>query len=134
MANAPEIVMVVEASEEYPRHSCGDFVELADGSLYMVKMEIFKSGGLRHAADDEAKSDIVSLVSRDGGKTWGINEPSSSVERRITQPTTRVSSDYPMAKSCSVMRCTIAWFIASLGIFPDSYAEAGMSARPSLIK
>jgi len=71
MSRKPEIVMVVEATEEHPRHSCGDIVELKDGSLFMNKMEIFKSGGLRHAADDEAKSDIVSLVSRDGGRTWG---------------------------------------------------------------
>jgi len=71
MSRKPEIVMVVEATEEHPRHSCGDMVELKDGSLFMNKMEIFKSGDLRHAADDEAKSDIVGLVSRDGGRTWG---------------------------------------------------------------
>ena len=71
MPNEPEIVMVVEATEQYPRHSCGDMLELKDGSLFMVKMEIFKSDGLRHDADDEAKSDIVSLVSNDGGRTWG---------------------------------------------------------------
>ena len=71
MSKQPEIVMVVEATEQYPRHSCGDMVELADGSLFMNKMEIFKSEGLRHSADDEAKSDIVGLVSRDGGRTWG---------------------------------------------------------------
>ena len=71
MSREPEIVMVVEATEEHPRHSCGDMLELRDSSLFMVKMEIFKSGDLRHAADDEAKSDIVSIVSRDGGRTWG---------------------------------------------------------------
>ncbi len=71
MSKKPEIVMVVEATEEHPRHSCGDILELKDGSLFMAKMEIFKSDSLRHAADDEAKSDIVSLVSRDGGRTWG---------------------------------------------------------------
>lgn len=71
MPTEPQIVTVVEASEQFPRHSCGDMVELKDGSLYMVKMEIFKSDELRHAADDEARSDIVSLTSRDGGVTWG---------------------------------------------------------------
>ena len=71
MSSKPEIVMVVEATEEHPRHSCGDILELKDGSLFMAKMEVFKSSDLRHAADDEAKSDIVGLLSRDGGKTWG---------------------------------------------------------------
>ena len=71
MSGKPEIVMVVEATEAHPRHSCGDMVELKDGSLFMAKMEIFKSSDLRHAADDEAKSDIVGIVSRDGGRTWG---------------------------------------------------------------
>jgi len=71
MARKPEIVVAAEATEEHPRHSCGDMLELKDGTLFMAKMEIFKSEGLRHAADDEARSDIVGLVSRDGGRTWG---------------------------------------------------------------
>jgi sialidase-1 len=71
MSQEPEIVTAAEATEQHPRHSCGDIIELNDGSLFMSKMEIFKSGSLRHAADDEAKSDIVGLVSRDGGRTWG---------------------------------------------------------------
>ena len=71
MSKEPEIVMVVEATEEHPRHSCGDMVELKDGRLFMAKMEVFKSGDLRHVADDEARSDIVGLVSCDGGRTWG---------------------------------------------------------------
>jgi len=71
VSGKPEIVMVVEATEAHPRHSCGDMVELKDGSLFMAKMEIFKSSDLRNAADDEAKSDIVGIVSRDGGRTWG---------------------------------------------------------------
>ena len=36
------------------------------GSIFLLKMEITKSDKLRHSADDEAPSDLVTLASRDG--------------------------------------------------------------------
>lgn len=65
-----EIVTVAEASEEHPRHGGADMIELEDGSIFMSKMLIHKSG-LELGAGDDAPSDLVTLVSRDGGRTWG---------------------------------------------------------------
>ena len=62
--------MVAEASAEHPRHGGADLIELKDGSIFLLKMEITKSGALRHGGDDEAPSDLVTMVSRDGGRTW----------------------------------------------------------------
>jgi sialidase-1 len=70
MSRSPEIVMVAEATEEHPRHGGCDMIELKDGRIFMAKMEITKSNKVRHAADDEAPSDIVGIVSHDGGRTW----------------------------------------------------------------
>jgi sialidase-1 len=69
-ADPPLIVTVAEASQEHPRHGGADLIELKDGTLLMAKMEIYKSH-LQHQAGDDAPSDIVTLISRDGGKTWG---------------------------------------------------------------
>ncbi len=70
MGKSPEIVMVAEATEEHPRHGGADMVELKDGSIFMSKMLIHKSG-LTLQAGDDAPSDLITLVSRDGGRTWG---------------------------------------------------------------
>jgi sialidase-1 len=70
MSRQPEIVMVAEASEEHPRNGPLDMLELADGSIFMANMEAVRGKGLRHAADDEAPSNIVGITSRDGGRTW----------------------------------------------------------------
>jgi len=74
MSKAPEIVMVAEAGEEHPRHGGADLIELKDGSLFMVKMQANQNPKLRHAADDEAPSDLITLKSRDGGRTWGDHQ------------------------------------------------------------
>jgi len=63
-------VMVAEGTEEHPRHGGADMIELKDGSIFMVKMEIRKSD-LEQPAGDDAPSDLVTLLSRDGGRTWG---------------------------------------------------------------
>lgn len=65
-----EIVTVAEASEAHPRHGGVDMIERKDGSIFMSKMLIHKSG-LELGAGDDAPSDLVTLVSRDGGRTWG---------------------------------------------------------------
>ena len=70
MPGTLEIEMVAEASAEHPRHGGADLVERNDGSLFMLKMEIYKAEGLRHGGDDEAPSDLVTLVSRDEGRNW----------------------------------------------------------------
>ena len=70
MSKGPEIVMVAEASEEHPRNGGADLIELEDGSIFMSKMLTHKSG-LEFQAGDDAPSDLITLVSRDGGRTWG---------------------------------------------------------------
>lgn len=70
MASAPEIVVIAEASEDHPRHGGADLIELKDGSIFLLKMLIHKSG-LKNQAGDDAPSDIVQLKSKDGGRTWG---------------------------------------------------------------
>ena len=62
--------MVAEASEERPRNGGADIVELKDGSIFMAKMDIFSSD-LAEPAGDDAPSDLITMVSRDGGRTWG---------------------------------------------------------------
>ena len=69
MPNKPEIVYVAHASEEHPRHGGADMIELNDGSIFMCKMLIHKSG-LELGAGDDAPSDLVTLSSQDGGRTW----------------------------------------------------------------
>lgn len=71
MSRVPEIVMVAEATAEHPRHGGLDMIELKDGGIFMAKMEITAGKDLRHAADDEAPSDIIGIASHDGGRTWG---------------------------------------------------------------
>ena len=64
-----EIVMVAEASREHPRHGGADMIELKDGSILLARMQTDECT-LEHAAGDDAPSDILRIVSRDGGKTW----------------------------------------------------------------
>jgi len=70
MSRKPEIVMVAEASEAHPRNGGADMIELNDGTIFMSRMEAVRATGLRHSADDEAPHDLVSMISRDGGRTW----------------------------------------------------------------
>jgi len=70
MSRKPEIIMVAEASAEHPRNGGADMIELKDGTIFMLRMEAVKGVNLRHAADDEAPHELVSMLSRDGGRTW----------------------------------------------------------------
>ncbi len=65
----PEIHYVARASREHPRHGGADMVELADGSIFMLKMLIHESN-LDQGAGDDAPSDLVTLRSTDSGRTW----------------------------------------------------------------
>jgi len=71
MRGTLECVTVAQATAEHPRHGGADMIELRDGSIFMAKMIINRAEGLRHAADDEAPSDVETLRSTDGGRTWG---------------------------------------------------------------
>lgn len=59
---------IAAGSEEHPRNDSASIVELSDGSLYMVWMEFLASNWV---SADEAPDHICSMVSRDGGRTWG---------------------------------------------------------------
>ena len=68
MPGTPEIVIVAKADETHPRQSGASLVELNDGSIFLAWMEADTSN---FQAGDDAPYDIVSMVSRDGGRTWG---------------------------------------------------------------
>ena len=63
-----EMVTVVEASAERPRHDGATIVELRDGRLLMAWME--HTGG-KEIGHDHAPGHIASMLSSDGGRTWG---------------------------------------------------------------
>ena len=73
MSGDPEIIMVAEASAEYPRHGGADVIELNDGTLFMCRMLIHNSE-LAEGAGDDAPSDLVMIRSTDGGRTWSHHE------------------------------------------------------------
>jgi len=52
-------------TEEYPRHSEGDIIELKDGTLLLGWTRF--TGG----RSDHATAHIAAVKSKDGGKTWG---------------------------------------------------------------
>lgn len=64
VAPGVETLLVIEPSEERPRNSEGDIVELSDGRL-LLSYTRFKGG-----SSDFAAADIVARTSSDGGKTW----------------------------------------------------------------
>jgi sialidase-1 len=74
VAKSPEIMTVAEATKQHPRHAGCAFLERKDGSILLAWMEIAKNP-LDQPAGDDAPSDIVSLVSRDVGRTWGDFRP-----------------------------------------------------------
>ncbi len=71
MAQGPEVIMVVEGTEQHPRHGGVSMIERKDGSIFMAWMEYTKDNLDHPPAGDDAPADIKSMVSRDGGKTWG---------------------------------------------------------------
>ena len=55
------------ATESHPRNDSASIVQLGDGSLFMVWIEMHAS---RLGGHDEAPSSIASMRSADGGHTW----------------------------------------------------------------
>jgi len=55
--------IIVQATDEFPRHSEGDLVALKDGSLLYA-------WGRKVGGDDTAQGCIVGTTSRDGGESW----------------------------------------------------------------
>ena len=45
-------------------------IELRDGSIFLARM-LIHSSHLKQQANDDAPSDLVTMVSRDSGRTWG---------------------------------------------------------------
>jgi hypothetical protein len=69
--NDNRILLDIEPTAEYPRHTEGAFVTLRDGRVLFVYSRF---GGRR----DSAAADLVGLISDDGGRSWG--EPFVVVE------------------------------------------------------
>jgi sialidase-1 len=63
-----EYVPLALATQEHPRHDHADLVELPDGTLLMVWLEGIASP---RGGSDESPSNISSMRSHDGGRTWG---------------------------------------------------------------
>ena len=61
-------VEIAPATAAHPRNDSASIVELDDGSLFMVWIEMHASELGGH---DEAPSSIASMRSTDGGLTWG---------------------------------------------------------------
>ncbi len=66
-------LLVVEPSEEYPRHSEGDILELKDGRLCLIYTRFTGGSG------DHARADLVMRISSDDGETW--TKPETVVRR-----------------------------------------------------
>ncbi len=73
---APEIVVVKQATAEFPRHSEPALLERRDGSLYVVWQEYL---GSQAGGEDNAPSRLSAMTSRDDGRTWV--DPRVLVER-----------------------------------------------------
>lgn len=68
MPNKPRIVTIAQSTPRHPRHSEPAMIELKDGSLMIVWQE-YDGSGL--GAEDNAPGHLSTMVSRDGGRTWG---------------------------------------------------------------
>jgi len=60
--------MIAQGNDEHPRNDSASIVELAGGSLFVTWMEFVRS---ELKSCDTAPNRIASMVSRDGGRTWG---------------------------------------------------------------
>lgn len=61
-------LLIIEPSEEYPRHSEGDIVELKDGRLCLIYTRFTGGKG------DHAAADLVMRTSADNGENWNEAE------------------------------------------------------------
>jgi sialidase-1 len=64
----PEIIVLAQATEDHPRQSEGTVLELKDGTLMIVWEEFDAS---KDKGEDHAPNHLSSMVSHDGGRTWG---------------------------------------------------------------
>ncbi|NLT69672.1 MAG: exo-alpha-sialidase [Verrucomicrobiaceae bacterium] len=64
----PVVALELGVSEGNPRNTEGDFVALKDGGFLYVYTR-FRGGG-----SDHDRADLVSRISRDGGKTWSAED------------------------------------------------------------
>ena len=64
-----EKITIVEADADRPRSDHASIIELADGRLMIAYIEF--CGGDELVGHDHAPSNIVSMTSEDGGRTWG---------------------------------------------------------------
>jgi len=62
-----EHITIAPGTPEHPRNDSATIVELRDGSLFMVWMEFLQSAW---ASADQAPNHLVSMKSRDGGRSW----------------------------------------------------------------
>lgn len=60
-------ISIAEATEEHPRNDSASIVELENGELFGVWIEMHAS---EFGGNDEAPSSIASMRSFDGGRTW----------------------------------------------------------------
>jgi len=63
-----EYVPIAPATQEHPRNDSASMVELPDGTLLMMWIQMHAS---QWGGSDEAPSSIASMRSHDGGRTWG---------------------------------------------------------------
>ncbi|MCC7349337.1 MAG: exo-alpha-sialidase [Phycisphaerales bacterium] len=68
MAIPVKVVTIAQATPHNPRHSEPAMIELKDGSLMIVWQEF---DGSELGADDHAPGHLSTMVSRDGGMSWG---------------------------------------------------------------
>ena len=73
-----DYVEVVKATAEHPRNDSASIVQLPDGSLFMVWIQMHKSD---LEGQDEAPSSIASMRSMDGGYTWADYRVEASPEK-----------------------------------------------------
>ena len=62
-----DILTLVEANPDFPRHGSATIVELRDGGLLLAWMEHVGGEAIGH---DHAPCNIASMISSDGGYTW----------------------------------------------------------------
>ncbi len=89
-APAPQTLLVIEPSKQYPRNSEGDVIELKGGRLMLVYTR-FTSGGA-----DNSKADLCARTSADGGKTWSddrIVVPNEGAENVMSVSIIRLKGD-----------------------------------------
>jgi sialidase-1 len=68
-ASEPRVVLRLNAGENNPRNSEGDFIELKDGSLLFIYSHYYGE-----SAHDHATANLASRTSKDRGMTWSSSD------------------------------------------------------------